>query len=66
MWNKLCRVAILLFLLPSRPLFADAIDPSHPSCPASFFTKSLHYTGEGMRCWYEKEWGIYGNYQNHL
>ena len=35
----------------------EAAQPEE-QCLRSFFTKSLHYTGEGMRYWYEEEGGF--------
>lgn len=39
----------------ARPATAAA---KEPDCLVSFFTQSLHYTGEGMRYWYEEEGGF--------
>lgn len=35
----------------------DAAETPSP-CLRSFFTKSLHFTGEGMRYWYEEAGGF--------
>ncbi len=37
---------------------ADAATAEEKPCLHSFFTQSLHYTGEGMRYWYEEEGGF--------
>ncbi len=49
--------AMVILLIFSPLLFADS--PSKPAeCLGSFFTQSLHYTGEGMRHWYEDAGGF--------
>ena len=50
-------ICILSFFL-SSVLSADSTDKPESSCLTSFFTDSLHYTGEGMRRWYEEEGGF--------
>lgn len=52
-------IALLLFCVPSGVSAADAVTPpSQDGCLTSFFTNSLHYTGEGMRRWYEEDGGF--------
>jgi len=50
-------VFVILLVLCS-PLLAEATAESDQPCLTSFFTNSLHYTGEGMRRWYEEEGGF--------
>jgi hypothetical protein len=49
--------AILTFLASSTLLFAGS-NAAPSNCLSSFFTNSLHYTGEGMRHWYEDAGGF--------
>lgn len=51
-------VVIVACLLLGVFLRADSSADSNQPCLTSFFTKSLHYTGEGMRRWYEEEGGF--------
>ncbi|NOR22881.1 MAG: hypothetical protein GQ542_00555 [Desulforhopalus sp.] len=53
-----CVVVFVGFLLIGVFLRADSTADSDQPCLTSFFTKSLHYTGEGMRLWYEEEGGF--------
>ena len=53
-----CVVVIVACLLLGVSLLADSSADSKQPCLTSFFTKSLHYTGEGMRRWYEEEGGF--------
>ncbi len=53
-----CVVVIVACLLLGVSLLADSTADSNQPCLTSFFTKSLHYTGEGMRRWYEEEGGF--------
>ncbi len=53
-----CVVVFVGFLLIGVFLLADSTADSDQPCLTSFFTKSLHYTGEGMRLWYEEEGGF--------
>ena len=53
-----CIVVILPLLLLGVSLLTDLIADSNQPSLTSFFTKSLHYTGEGMRRWYEEEGGF--------
>ena len=41
----------------NRSQSGEAARPEN-ECLTSFFTQSLHYTGEGMRYWYEEEGGF--------
>ena len=50
--------AFLVILLSSSFLSAETAVESTQPCLTSFFTNSLHYTGEGMRRWYEDEGGF--------
>ena len=50
--------AIFEILLLSSFLIAESPGESAQPCVTSFFTNSLHYTGEGMRRWYEEEGGF--------
>ena len=50
--------AFLVILLSSSFLLAETPVESTQPCLTSFFTNSLHYTGEGMRRWYEEEGGF--------
>ncbi|MCG6919312.1 MAG: cytochrome c3 family protein [Deltaproteobacteria bacterium] len=54
---KLTAIITILFL-PGMSLLAEAPVQSTEPCLTSFFTKSLHFTGEGMRRWYEEEGGF--------
>jgi hypothetical protein len=45
--------AFLVIFLSSSFLSAESPVESAQPCLSSFFTNSLHYTGEGMRRWYE-------------
>ena len=47
--------AILVILLSSSFLLAESPVESSQTCLGSFFTNSLHYTGESMRRWYEEK-----------
>jgi len=49
---------ITILLLPGLSLLAEPPVQSTEPCLTSFFTKSLHFTGEGMRHWYEEEGGF--------
>jgi hypothetical protein len=49
---------ILIFLIPSNSKPCDLQTSEEQSCLTSFFTNSLHYTGEGMRRWYEEQGGF--------
>jgi hypothetical protein len=49
----------MVWLLAVSSLAADSGPKTSPSCLTSFFTDSLHYTGEGMRYWYEESGGFY-------
>ena len=51
-------VVISALLLPGVSLFAESTLDSNQPCLTSFFTESLHFTGEGMRRWYEEEGGF--------
>ena len=51
-------IVFLVLLHPGVSLLADSPVESKQPCLTSFFTKSLHYTGEGMRRWYEEEGGF--------
>lgn len=51
-------ILILIFLMPSNSKASDLQTNEAQSCLSSFFTNSLHYTGEGMRHWYEDEGGF--------
>ena len=53
-----CIAAISALLLPGISLLAGSTVESNQPCLTSFFTKSLHFTGEGMRRWYEEEGGF--------
>jgi hypothetical protein len=48
----------LFILLTSPFLMAESSGESNPLCLTSFFTNSLHYTGEGIRRWYEEKGGF--------
>jgi hypothetical protein len=50
--------AIIVMLLSSTFLLAESSAESSQPCLSSFFTNSLHYTGEGMRRWYEEKGGF--------
>ena len=49
---------ILIWFLPGSVPIVGADTESNQPRLTSFFTKSLHYTGEGMRRWYEEEGGF--------
>ena len=51
-------ISFLVVLLSISILLAGSSAESGQACLTSFFTNSLHYTGEGMRYWYEKEGGF--------
>jgi hypothetical protein len=51
-------VVISALLLSGISLLAESAVESNQPCLTSFFTKSLHFTGEGMRRWYEEEGGF--------
>jgi hypothetical protein len=48
----------VIVLFTSPMLFAETAANSSQPCLSSFFTNSLHYSGEGMRRWYEEEGGF--------
>jgi hypothetical protein len=50
--------AFLFILLNSPQLSAESAGEPDSPCLTSFFTNSLHYTGEGMRRWYEEKGGF--------
>jgi len=51
-------VAGLVYFSPSLPGAGRAEAGSSSPCLTSFFETSLHFTGEGMRYWYEEEGGF--------
>ncbi|MBL0715044.1 MAG: hypothetical protein JJV98_15240 [Desulfosarcina sp.] len=51
-------VSLIILLATATSLTADSKEASETGCLTSFFTKSLHYTGEGMRRWYEADNGF--------
>lgn len=53
----LLTMAICIFCLTATA-FSESSASDKPACLTSFFTNSLHYTGEGMRRWYEEEGGF--------
>ncbi|MBW1981160.1 MAG: hypothetical protein JRJ12_08045 [Deltaproteobacteria bacterium] len=54
-----CLAGFVGFLLVAGVFFqSDSAADSNQPCLTSFFTKSLHFTGEGMRRWYEEDGGF--------
>ena len=51
-------ILILIFLISSISEPSDLQTHEEQACLTSFFANSLHYTGEGMRHWYEDEGGF--------
>ena len=51
-------IVFLALSLPGVSLLADSPVESREPCLTSFFSKSLHFTGAGMRLWYEEEGGF--------
>lgn len=49
---------VLACLLPGSMGRAESPADTPPACLTSFFTNSLHFTGEGMRRWYEEDGGF--------
>lgn len=48
----------ILIVFGFRFMLMAGSAPGQPDCIISFFSKSLHYTGEGMRHWYEDAGGF--------
>jgi len=51
-------ILVLIFLIPSISEPSDLQANEEQVCLTSFFSNSLHYTGEGMRHWYEDDDGF--------
>lgn len=45
-------------VVESKDADSEAKASSEPECLSSVFTQSLHFTGEGMRYWYEEKGGF--------
>jgi len=68
-WIGILVISLSMLLIHQRIVYSKDTEPqkntsnnptSNQSCMTSFFTNSLHSTGEGMRYWYEKEGGFMG------
>lgn len=64
-WTKLSGflVLVLLVCISALPIIAGEKQPEkdavpEEACMPTFFAKSLHFTGEGMRYWYEEQGGF--------
>lgn len=53
--NKCIALTMLLVIVP---VFVVLISVNQVRCQETFFHKSLHYTTEGMRYWYEEQGGF--------
>ena len=51
-------VILFVFFCAEVAQSADSAVEPDVSCLSSFFTNGLHYTGEGMRRWYEEQGGF--------